>query len=170
MLFDFFDIYKMRKLVLYTLLLLVLLFFQNSVCSRIRIWGVSAMFMPAAAVCIGLLESGMKGAAFGLVAGIFCDIAYPESVLLFTILLPILGFLAGMIAEFFINRRFFAYIVLSVPALLITAFCQMFRLLVFTETGLFALLPTALLQVWWSLPLAILLYFPCKALAAFAKE
>jgi hypothetical protein len=49
--------------------------------------------------------------------------------------------------------------------LLVTAACQMFRFLVFTDTDVLPLLTTGGLQTLWSLPLTLLLYYPCRSIS-----
>lgn len=169
MLFDYIDVDKVRKTVFYALLLLALLFVQNQFGPRMKILGVVPFFIPAAAVCAGVLEGGTRGAVFGLFVGILTDMSYGSGVL-FTVLFPILAFLTGLVTEFFVNRRFFAYFLLSIPALLLTAFFQMFRILLLDPGSLRALAETALVQTLWSLPFAALIYLPFKALAAYEGD
>jgi hypothetical protein len=54
--------------------------------------------------------------------------------------------------------------IVSLAALILTAFCQMFALWVFMGQDVWALFRTAAFQVLLSLPLAVPLYFPGKAL------
>ena len=65
--------------------------------------------VPAAVVAVGMFEGASWGAIFGLVLGIFADMDYVENTVMFTLLLPALAFFAGFVSQFFINRRFFAY-------------------------------------------------------------
>jgi hypothetical protein len=85
-----------------------------------------------------------------------------ENLLLFTVLFTILGFLSGLLTQFYINKRFFAYFFASLGALAITALVQMFALLVFEGANPFSLLYVGGLQVLWSLPFTLLAYFPMR--------
>lgn len=165
MIYDLINFDKLRRAVIYALFILVIMFFQTTLFSRIAPLGVRAMFLPVAVVSVGMFEGGVWGGVFGLFLGILGDIAYTENVVLFTVLFPALGFLSGLVAEYYVNRRFFSFFFVCVTALLITAFCQMFRLLVFAGAGLPALMRTAVLQTLWSLPFTVPLYFPCRALS-----
>lgn len=91
--------------------------------------------------------------------GIFADIFYVESTVGFTLLFPAIAFAVGFVSQFFINRRFFAYMVAACAALLVTGVAQMLRVLVL-EGWSFAFLSTVILQTLWSLPPAVLAYFP----------
>ncbi len=165
MIYDLINLDKLRRAIIYALFMLVIMFFQTTVFSGIAPLGVRAMFLPVAVVSVGMFEGGTWGGFFGLFLGLLGDVAYTENVVLFTVLFPILGFFSGLVAEFFVNRRFFSFFFVCVTALLITAFCQMFRLLVFAGAEPLALVKTALLQTLWSLPFTVPLYFPCKALS-----
>ena len=70
-----------------------------------------------------------------------------------------LAFASGFIAQFFINRRFFAFMGAAFLGLLATALVQMLKTLASDGFSL-VMLPTVLLQTLWSLPPAVLAYFP----------
>lgn len=165
MLMDLINLDKIRRATLYALIILLALFLQCEVFSRISPLGVNAMFIPVVVVAIGLFEGGVWGGVLGLLAGFLCDIFYHETTLLFTILLPVIGFFAGTFTAFFVNKRFVAFLVLSLVALAITALCQMFRLWVFMGADPIRLLTVGGLQTLWSLPFTIPVYFPSKALS-----
>ena len=169
MLLDIIDLDKLRRAILYLLVIGIALWLQTGVFSRIAPLGVKPMFLPAVVVAIGLWEDGVWGGVLGLVAGVGCDLALAGSTVLFLILLAAVGFFSGVLAEFFINRRFFAFLLLSAAALLLTAFCQAFPLWAFRGAAPAALAPVALLQAAWSLPFAVPAYFAARAVSGRAK-
>lgn len=164
-LLELINIRKVRKALLYLLGIILSLWLQTMVFSRLTLFGVKPMFIPALVVAIGMFEGGAWGGLLGLAAGIYCDICYSDSTVLFLVLLAALGFLSGLLTEFFINRRFGSYLILAALALLLAAFCQIAPLWIFKGVALRPLAVTALLQSVLSLPFAIVIYFIVKALA-----
>ena len=150
---------KIRKLLLYALYMYLVLAFQNMILPFVRPLDVSPMILPAAVVAVGMFEGATKGAIFGLVMGIFADMSFIESVTTFTMLLPIIGFAMGFVSQFFINKRFFAYMIASLAAFAVTGLVQLVKVLVL-DGWAFSMLTTLILQALWSLPLAAILYFP----------
>ncbi len=156
---EFFTKEKIRKLLLYALYMYLVLAFQNMILPFVRPLDVSPMILPAAVVAVGMFEGATKGAIFGLVMGIFADMSFIESVTTFTMLLPIIGFAMGFVSQFFINKRFFAYMIASLAAFAVTGLVQLVKVLVL-DGWAFSMLTTLILQALWSLPLAAILYFP----------
>ena len=150
---------NLRRLLLYVLYLFLVLVFQTMALTQLRPLGVCPFILPAAAVAVGMFEGASWGAVFGLVMGIFADMFYVESTVGFTLLFPAIAFAVGFVSQFFINRRFFAFMVAAGAALLLTGVAQMLRVLVL-EGWSFSLLSTVILQTLWSLPPAVLAYYP----------
>ncbi len=150
---------NIKRLGQYALFMFLSLMCQTMLFSGIKIFGVYPMFLPAVAVAVGMFRGATWGAVFSLIMGIFADMAYVESTITYTVLFPALAFGAGFIAQFFINRRFFAYMGAAVTALLITGVVQMVKTIVM-DTWAFSMISTVLLQTLWSLPAAVLAYFP----------
>ena len=153
---------KIRRGMLYALYLLGFLLLQNVVFSHIAPFGVRAMFMPALVAAVALFEGGSRGGLFGLAAGIVTDLFFSGQTVLFTVLFPVMAFAIGLLADFYLNRRFFSYAILAVLALFLSAFAQMFSLLVYHGQGSWALWRTAILQTLWSLPFIYPAYYICK--------
>ena len=140
---------NLRRLLLYALYLFLTMVLQTMVLTHIRPLGVS----------VGMFEGSAWGAVFGLLMGIYADMAFVDTTIGFTLVFPALAFGAGFVAQFFINRRFLGYMVVAAGALLITSLMQMLWVLV-SDSWSLGMLSTALLQTLWSLPLAAPLYFP----------
>ena len=170
MLLDLINFEKLRRAVLHFAVVLIVLALQTLLFSRIRPLGVGAMFVPAVVVAIGLFEGGMWGGVFGLITGVLCGMRYSGCLLLFAVLFAVFGFFAGLLSQYFVNKRFFSYYVLCFLAFVITAFCQMFRLLFFYGAAPLPLLGTGALQVLWSMPFPFLIYFPIRNIVRHQKK
>ena len=166
MLLDLIDLSKLRRAIVYGLMLVVLFVLQELIIQPVAVLGVRAMLIPAAVIGVGLFEGGLWGGLFGLAAGYFGDMGYTEQVVLFTVLFPTVGFFAGVLGKYMLHKGFVSYMALVLLALAITAFCQMFHFLFFTDTNNWAVLRTGIIQVIWSLVWAVPIYFPCKLIAA----
>ncbi|MCI5754032.1 MAG: hypothetical protein MR033_05315 [Clostridiales bacterium] len=164
MIADLFDFSRLRRALVYVVYLLLVLLLQSLLGSRLTLLGVHALFLPAAAVAVGMLEDGVWGGLFGLALGILADAGFTENTVLFTVLFALIGFFSGFAAAFLVNRRFFSYLTVSLAALLITALCQMLGVWV-SDGVCWSALGTAALQTLWSLPAAALIYFPARYIA-----
>ena len=164
MLLDLIDLARLRRALIYLLLLLVLYFVQDLLLARVALWGVHALFIPAAVVCVGLFEGGVWGALFGLAAGYFTDMGLPDSVVTFTLLFPVFGFFTGVFGKYVLRKALITALVLSAAAFTLTAAVQAFPFF-FTGTRIFPIIKTAVLQVLWSLPFVFAIYYPCRSIA-----
>ena len=156
---NFFGQTIIKRILKYALYMFIALITQNMLFTQLRIFGVCPMVLPAVAVSVGMFEGATWGTIFGLIMGYFADMAFVENTILFTVLFPALAFAAGFVSQFYINRRFFAFMGLSLMALLLTAIIQMFVTFA-GDAWSGELVKTALLQTLWSLPPAVLAYFP----------
>ena len=59
MLLDFINIPRLRKAIIYFAVMLLTLLLQNTLLSRIEIFGVKAMMLPITAVAVGFFEGGV---------------------------------------------------------------------------------------------------------------
>ncbi|MDO5458826.1 MAG: hypothetical protein Q4F32_04220, partial [Eubacteriales bacterium] len=75
-----------------------------------------------------------------------------------------LSFLAGFVSNYYINRRFFAYMGAAAGGLLITAAAQILKTSAM-DTFSPVMITTGLLQTLWSLPFAALVYYPPSRLS-----
>lgn len=156
---EFFSPKNIKRLLKYALYMFLALITQNMLFTQIRPLGVCPMVLPAVAVAVGMFEGATFGAVFSLILGFFADMAFIENTTTFTILFPALAFASGFVAQFFINRRFFAYMGAAFVALLVTGIVQMLKT---SAMDAFApvMLVTVFLQTLWSMPPAVLAYYP----------
>lgn len=150
---------NVKRLLKYALYMFLSLVAQNMLFTQIRPFGVCPMVLPAVAVSVGMFEGATWGAVFSLIMGIFADMAFIENTVTFTILFPALSFAAGFVSQFYINRRFFAFMGVTLAALLVTGVVQMLKTAAM-DVWAGSMITTVLLQTLWSLPPAVLAYFP----------
>ena len=148
-----------KRILQYWLFMFLALIVQNMLFTKLRPFGVCPLVLPAVAVAVGMFEGAVWGAVFSLIMGYFADMAFIENTITFTVLFPALSFATGFVAQFFINRRFFAYMGATFIALLVTGVVQMLKT---SAMDAFAgsMITTVILQTLWSLPPAALAYFP----------
>lgn len=146
-----------KRVLRYLLYLFLCLLAQTMLLPRVRIAGVCPFALPAAAVAVGMFEGPVWGVLYSLLLGYFADMAYVENTVLFTVLFPALAFATGFIAQFFINRRFFAYMGAALGGLLVTGLGQLLHTSVIDSFSV-TMIPTVILQTLWALPLAALAY------------
>jgi len=157
------------KVVLYAVFMLLLYFLQAVVFSRLPLFGVKPLFIPVAAVCIGLFEGNLLGGLLGLVCGLLCDFSLSDSKVIFTIFLPAVGFLSGLLCEYILAKGFPSCFLCSVITLLLSAFLQSFKYFAFHSTPLAPIAKVALLQTLYSLFFIIPLYWTVRAISRRTK-
>lgn len=170
MLLDLIDLSKLRRAIVYAVTLAIVFAVQDFIAARLPLWGVRPMLIPAAVVAIGLFEGGSWGGFLGLAAGFFYDMGYIEQTTLFTILLTAAGFFSGVLGKYLFHKGFYSFMTLVLAAMIVITLSQMLPFLFFTDTREAAIWRTGLIQVLWSLPWAIPVYFPCRAIAARPME
>ena len=159
---DLLEKINLGKTVRYLLFLFLTLMAQNMVLSHIRVYGVCPLVLPAAAAAAGMFEGATWGPLFSLLMGYFADMSFVENRVFFLLLLPALSLLAAFLSQFFINRRFFAFMGVAFLALVITALLQMLKTLA-GDAWSTDMLVVAALQTLLSLPAAALTYpLPAK--------
>ena len=146
---DFLDRIDFGKVAKYAAYLLLCLILQNIIFTQLRLFDVCPLVLPAVAVAMGMFEGAVWGPLFSLLLGIFADMAFVENTIFFTLVFPAVSFAAAFVANFFINRRFFAYMGAAAIGLLITAAGQILKT---SASDSF--------QTLWSLPFAALVYLP----------
>ena len=154
---EFLSKIRVQRTLKYALFLFLALLTQNMLFTQLRIAGVCPMILPAVAVAVGMFEGATWGRVICLFMGYFADMSFVENRVFFLILLPALSLMSAFISQFFINRRFFAFMGLALLALLITALLQMLKTLA-GDAWSSEMLRVALLQTLFSLPAAALAY------------
>ena len=156
---DLFSGINPGKLLRYFVYLVACLITQNILLTQLRILDVCPLVTPAVAVAMGMFEGATWGPLFSLVLGIFSDMAFVENTVFFTLLLHALSFVAAFVANYYINRRFFAYMGAAAGGLAITAAGQLLKTAA-ADSFSVVMVTTALLQTLWSLPFAAAAYLP----------
>ena len=153
---------KLRVILEYAVYMMLVMLLQSLLFSKISIFGAKGFIIPAAAVAAGIYLGGVRGAVFGIFLGLFTDMAFPETTVLFTVLFPMIGFGAGFASEFYINKSFFAFMIFSTAAILLTGLVQLAAALISGGTEIVAGLVTVLLQTLLSILPVMLLYLPFR--------
>ena len=154
---------RLRSILLLALYLALTLLVQNTLFAKLRIWGVHVIVLPALMTAVGMFRGPVWGGVFGIFAGVFANMGYPESIVLFILLLPLIGYVTGMLSEHLLTRSLVAFLCMVLGAQLLTAFFQLFRLWVFQGAEFKALLITGLKQTAVSLPFSIPFFYISRA-------
>ena len=154
---EFFQQTIIKNILRYALFGFLALLLQNMLLTQTKIFGVYPMILPAAVVAVGMFEGPAFGALFGLIIGIFADMAFVENTILFTVLFSAIGFFSAFMADFYINKRFVAFLVMALIAGLITAAFQMIKCMLSDEFSL-SMLKTMLVQTAVSVPFSALAF------------
>lgn len=152
----------LRGVLTFAVYLILAMFIQSLLFSRVSIFGYRGLILPAAVVAAGIYTDGVKGAVFGLFLGLFADMSFSENVVLFTVLFPLIGFASGVASMFYISKSFFAFFVFGTAAILITSLAQMLSAVIISGAEFFPALITALVQTLLSLLPAAILYLPFR--------
>ncbi len=156
------DFKKLRVFLEYAVYLLLAMLLQGLLFSRLSIFGVKGFVLPAAVVAAGMFLGGVRGAVFGICLGLVTDMSYTESSFMYTIVFALIGFGAGFASEFYINKSFLVFMVMSVIAVLLSGLAQYLAAVIFGGAELVQGIVTVLLQTALSIPPMALLYLPFR--------
>ena len=156
------DFKKLRVFLEYAVYLLLAMLLQGLLFSRLSIFGVKGFVLPAAVVAAGMFLGGMRGAVFGICLGLVTEMSYTESSFMYTIVFALIGFGAGFASEFYINKSFLVFMVMSVIAVLLSGLAQYLAAVIFGGAELVQGIVTVLLQTALSIPPMALLYLPFR--------
>ena len=154
---------RLRSILLLALYLALTLLTQNTLFARLKLWGVYVCILPALMMAVCMFRGPVPAGVFGIFAGIFAEMAYPETTVLFLLVLPLLGYFGGILAEHLMNRSLPAFLCMCFAAMLFTALAQLLRVWIFHGGALGPLLLTGLKQTLVSLPFAIPFFCISKA-------
>ena len=156
------DFKKLRVFLEYAVYLLLAMLLQGLLFSRLSIFGVKGFVLPAAVVAAGMYLGGVRGAVFGICLGLVTDMSYTESSFMYTIVFALIGFGAGFASEFYINKSFLVFMVMSVIAVLLSGLAQYLAAVIFGGAELVQGIVTVLLQTALSIPPMALFYLPFR--------
>jgi len=159
-------------ILLHALLIVSVYVFQGVVFPFMRLNGLVPLLLPIASTGIALYEGRYTGGIAGLFAGILCDISFNHPVGVFTVLLTISGLIVGTLADTVILRGFVTYYISCAAVLIVSAFVQMFPLMVnpFINIPLQSLIAIAIQQTVYSLILALPIWFFVQSLGRRAER
>ena len=157
---------------LHALLLTTVYVFQGVIFPFMRLGGLVPLLLPVAATGIALYEGRYTGGIAGLFAGVLCDISFNQPTGVFTVLLTLTGLIVGTLADTVILRGFVTYYICCTAVLIISAFVQMFPLILFPsyDISIYAMIPTAIQQTIYSLILALPIWFFVRALGNWTDK
>ena len=155
---ELFEKIDLNKVLRYIVFMFLCLMAQNMVFGHIQPFDVKPMLLPAVAAAVGMFEGATWGPLFSLLMGYFADMSFVEHRVFFLLLLPALSLFSAFVSQFFINRRFFAFMGVAFLAELTTALLQMLKTLAGDAWSTDMLVVVAL-QTAFSLPPAALAYF-----------
>lgn len=165
MIYELINIEKMRRAILYSILMIGVLSFQEIALSRISILGVTAIIYPILPIGIALLQGGMWGLGFGLACGILCDCMFAETLIFYTMLLPTLAFLTTAAEKFWVRREAIAFFFCSTIGIFLTGLFQLVRMLLMYSADVAPMIEVVIIQTLFSSLFIIPMYFPIKILA-----
>ena len=159
---DFLEKIDLNKVLRYVLFMFLTLMAQNMVFSQIRPFGVCPLALPAVAAAVGMFEGGTWGPLLSMAMGYFADMSFVEHRVFFLLVLPAVSLLSAFLSQFFINRRFFAFMGVALISLLLTGTLQLLKTFA-GDAWSTDMLKVLVLQTMLSLPVAALAYpLPAK--------
>ncbi|MEL4107029.1 hypothetical protein AAFA46_09360 [Oscillospiraceae bacterium WX1] len=145
-------------LLAHILVIVLVYILQSMIFAYLPIAGVFPVILPLVVVGIAMFEGSARGAGYGLLAGMLCDISFNQPVALMTITLTIIGIGVGILSETVLARGFPTFLISCLGALLLTAFVSMFSLLFFSRVEFSSLLRVGFLQSLYSIFFAFPIY------------
>ena len=157
-------------ILLHALFLTITYIFQGMIFPHLRLYGYTPLLLPIVSTGAAVYEGRDTGGIVGLFAGILCDISFNEPVGVFTVLLTVMGLIAGALADTVLTRGFASYFVCCAAVLAVSAFAQMFPLLFFSHISPPPLVDAAIRQTAYSLLFAFPLWIFVRALGMRAQR
>jgi len=160
------------SILLHTLLLVVVYVFQGMIFPFMRLNGLVPLLLPIASTGVALYEGRDTGGITGLFAGILCDVSFNQPAGVFTVLLTLTGLIVGTLADTVVLSGFVTYYISCAAVLMISAFVQMFPLMLLPDynMSILSLISVAIQQTIYSLILALPIWFFVRALGKRAER
>ena len=157
---------------LHALLLVAVYVLQGVILPFMRLNGLVPLLLPIAGAGVALYEGRDTGGIVGLFAGILCDVSFNQPAGSFTVLLTLTGLIIGTLADTVILRGFVTYYLSCTAVLIISAFVQMFPLVIspFQNIPVQSLISTAIQQTIYSLVFALPIWFFVRALGKHTER
>jgi len=151
---------------LHALLLIGVYVLQGVILPFMRINGIVPLLLPVACTGVALYEGRITGGISGLFAGILCDISFNQPVGVFTVFLTMTGLFVGTLADAYILRGLVTYYISITAVLILSAFVQIFPLLVSTIYVVHAqeVISITIQQTIYSLVFALPIWFFVRGL------
>jgi len=158
------------SILLHSLLLVAVYVLQGVIFPFLRVGGFVPLLLPVATAGIALYEGRDTGGITGFFAGILCDVSFNQPVGAFTVLLTFSGLIIGAFADALVMKGFVTYYVSCGVILVVSAFVQMFPLVVLQNIPPQVLIGTAIQQTIFSLIFAFPVWFFVRALGVRADR
>lgn len=159
-----------EKVLFYALLLFGLYILQAMIFTHLPIFGVKPLLLPVAVMCVALFEGTAGGGAFGLFAGILCDMSFNQPAIQFTLFLTLLGLSAGYLFDTVLSTSMPAFIVCTVISLVISAAVQAFPTIVYGNADMLTVLQVMLIQTLYSSLFTLPLYYLIRKIAGHSRR
>jgi len=161
---------RVVSIILHALLLMIVYVFQGMIFPYIRLYGFAPLLLPIVSTGVAVCEGRDTGGLVGMIAGILCDVSLGDPVGVFTVLLTVTGIIIGTLADTIVTRGFATFLLASAAVLAVSAFVQMFPLLVFADVPAQPLIATAIRQSVYSILFTFPLWFFVRALGVRAQR
>jgi hypothetical protein len=138
-------------LIAHIIFIIIVYIFQSMVFTYISFNGVFPVLLPIAVVGIAMFEGSSRGGGYGLLAGMLCDVAFNQPVIVMTVVLTVVGIVVGVLSETVMARGFPTFFLCCFSALVLTSFVSMFSLVFFSGVDFSALVRTGVLQTLYSI-------------------
>ena len=158
------------SVVFHAMLLMAAYVLQSMILPHLKFSGLVPLLLPIVSTGAAVYQGRVAGGVVGLFAGIFCDISFNAPAGGFTVLLTFTGLFVGFLADTVMARGFVTYIISCAVVLAISAFAQMFPLLLFERIPSKPLLMMAVRQTVYSLIYSLPIWFFVRALGKRAQR
>lgn len=143
----------------YGIVLILVTIFNYHILTRLPL-GAVPLLIQATAVAVGILEGAAAGAGFGLAAGVLLTAATHGS-FLWVIVLPLAGWVCGLLAQYVLRRDFVGYLLANLVSGLLYELFEVGSRWLGGTAALPVLLRVAVPEYLWTLVFAVPVYGLC---------